>query len=213
MTGAGLAIEDDRRQGHKGSPIPDENRWGLRVTVALLILTALLAVGLFVARYWPYNDSQIDQPSELYAGFTPEGEPIPLTDRTSDGLPVVRVGHPVFYLTSFCNKGVDITTTRWMDGYGSTLPQIDGGTLEGFERGLDVRQSAQAVSITEFFLSEERCVDDVPVNVDLGVQVTDPGYYKLRTDNVYQPNFLAPQINDSTQTELFYYAAPGAEVP
>ena len=61
---------------------------------------------------------------------------------------------------------MDITTTRWMDGYGTTLPQVAAGELEGFEADLSDRLSSQAISITTFYVAERRCFDEVTTDVD-----------------------------------------------
>jgi len=169
-------------------------RRGGRLALMGLIVVFACAVLFTVNEYWPYELASISQPSAL------------ITDeRTSDGIPVYRLDERLKYTTSICNQGVNINADRFLDSYGRAL-----GTSADPR---DTRSASFLAREATFYAEGEDpfCLDDIPVSFGFPA-ATDPGFYKLRTNNSYSPNFLTSRTN-VTVTELFLLLDPGMEIP
>ena len=168
--------------------------WAAYFVMGLILLALVLVLVASFLMVRPYNLANIDQPSTLIT-----------EEFTSDGIPVVRVASPINYTTSFCNDGVDITTVRFVDSYDS---------VEATEHAFEFagRTSSFLVGFSTFYANEPGCVNNRNVKVTLPLFVAPNAYYKLRTDNSYDPNPLRTIVN-TTETELFYLAIQGSELP
>lgn len=179
---------------------PEPTR-GVKVFGAVVwcILTFIIfcVCAFTLAQVWPYNQANIEQASGIMSEV-----------KTSEGVPVIYPGQDIRYTVNLCNYGVDITADRWLDSYGPILPET-----ENVELGRDRRTNSELIRETIFFEREEiGCIDDVRVAYKLPAETQAGVYYKVRTNNRYSPNFLT-EVNNVTETDLFYYAEEGQEIP
>lgn len=165
---------------------------GPAITAALTVV--LLWLGwMYTPAFWP--EATITQPG-----------PIETDVRTSDGFPVVFFGDSLHFEIAFCNPGVDITEIAWLDSYNPLDPAEKAPTEE--------RQGAYNLFNRQFFFDEELCIGPIPTNVRTAsaIGALPDGYYKFRGHNMYSPNFLLDRVN-VTETEIFYLATEGREIP
>lgn len=180
-----------------GEHKPPRKSWMFRISMAIIGASLLFSVIFTIAQVWPYNDVSVEWISALE-----------VDEFTSDGVPVLREGEPYTYTIDYCNDGHSIRTIRWMDSYGSVdqITNIDSpeGTVS----------SSRFLSETIFPIYPEAigCFEDLQVSVPLGFQLNTSVYYVLRTVSSYRPNILHEESYE-TRSELFYYAAEGAELP
>jgi len=161
-----------------------------RVLAGVVLVLLLVTFVTQVSWFWPH--SSISQPSALFS-----------TEHTSEGIPVYRVGGEIRYTTSIQNDGVDITAVRWLDRY-SPRGEPDGIA--------DTVQSELWLRLEKFPIDQRVDLKDIPVTVEISGPIDVPGYYKLRTENMYNANALHTHTNE-TETGLFYLTDPGSPIP
>ena len=154
-------------------------------------------VSFTLAQVWPYNDASIELTSDIDSDLY-----------TSDGAPVIYPGELLEYTASLCNYGVDIYATWWLDSYGPVLPGT--GNLDIPPR---YRANSEQIRSTVFYQREGLgCLEDVEVVTPIPVETQTGIYYALRTENKYSPNPLT-EVNNVVETNIFYYAEEGQEIP
>lgn len=163
----------------------------------LLTIIVFCVVSFALAQVWPYNNASIEQSG-----------PIQTQTKTSEGVPVIFVGEPIRATVDLCNHGVDIHTDRWLDSYGPVLPET-----EDFDAPLSERSNSQLLRDSVFYQRGDiGCVDNLSITLTLPSNIQTGIYYRIRANNRYSPNPLT-QVNNVTETELFYYAEKGSEIP
>lgn len=163
-----------------------------------LLTLIIFCVGTFtLAQVWPYDDASIVQSG-----------PIQFQTETSEGVPVIFVGEAIRSTVDLCNHGVDIYTDRWLDSYGPVLPET-----EDLDAPRTERSNSQLLRDSVFYKrSDIGCIDNLSVTLTLPTNIQTRIYYRIRANNRYSPNPLT-QVNNVTETELFYYAEKGSEIP
>ena len=170
--------------------------FGAVVWVALTLII-FVVVSFTLAQIWPYNDASIELTSDIKSD-----------EYTSDGVPVIYPEEILHYTADLCNYGVDIYATWWLDSYGPVLPGT--GNLDIPQR---FRSNSEQIRSTVFYQREDLgCIHDVEVITPIPVETQTGIYYALRTENKYRPNPLT-EVNNVVETNLFYYAEPGQEIP
>jgi hypothetical protein len=178
-------------------PVSHANRWGMRVTISLLVVTGVMVGVWAILILLPYDQVRVAQPG-----------PVQSTEETSSGLPVLRTGGPIRYEADFCNQGVDLLVTRWMDIYG-TYRNDDGDVL--FEAGGAQRSAAFELPTVEFFNETPTC-GSTDVTVAIPNYVPEGFVYVFRTEVAYQANPLK-WVRYTTETEPFLLLTPDAPIP
>lgn len=149
---------------------------------------------MVVWAYWPYNDL-------VYA----EGERslIGVTERTSEGVPVVRQGQPLRWEVPFCNRGVNTYSERWMDIYGKAT---ESGFVDTTSHP-DVRTASFGVPPVVFWAKDagqSEC-GEAEVYAIIPSYVAPGSFYRFRVVSSYEPNPIRT-VNVTSETELFFYA-------
>lgn len=179
---------------------PEPSR-GLKIFGAViwvgLTLIIFISVTFTLAQVWPYNNASIELTSDIESDTY-----------TSDGVPVVYPDELLEYTADLCNYGVDIYATWWLDSYGPVLPGT--GNLDIPAR---LRSNSEQIRSTIFYQRQNLgCIQDVEVITPIPVETQTGIYYSLRTENKYQPNPLT-EVNNVVETNVFYYAEEGQEIP
>lgn len=183
------------------NPEPEEPSTGFKVFgavvwAALAFITFCVA-SFTLAQVWPYNNASIELTSDIESNV-----------ETSEGIPVIFTGGALEYTADICNFGEDIDVEFWYDSYGPTLP----GSAD-----LDLGEGDRVSSLltrTETFYKEPLigCNEDIAIFSPVPDEIQTGIYYRLRTNNVYHPNALA-SVNNVVETNVFYYAEEGVEIP
>lgn len=129
-------------------------------------------------------------------------------ERTSDGVAVIRVGENINYRIDFCNTGVDILAERWFDSFGNVSETSDISRMR--------EEFTSSTYDTQVFYpitpSGIGCFDDILISQPPSPFIAPGSYYKIRNETFFYPNFLA-EGHITNQSEIFYYADVGEELP
>lgn len=188
-------VDDDHIHPEPETPSRAKFLFGLSW---VLIAIFVFITGTFaLAQVWPYNNAFIEQSSGIMSDIS-----------TSDGIPVIYEGDKIQYTVNLCNYGVDIYADRWLDSYGPVLPET-----QNIEVGRDRRINSELIRESTFYSRDNLgCIDGVSVSLELDQSAQSGIYYKLRTNNTYSPNFMTT-VTNTTETDLFYLAEEGQEIP
>ena len=191
----GLAVT--RRSDEQ--PIEKQNKWGMRVSIALLVVSFAMVILWALAVTWPYDKFSYGEVGQVKT-----------EEFTSEGIPVIRAGEPVTWDQDYCNFEANPTTSiRWADIYGDATASgfVD---LEG-EVSIEDRVASFEVPAIEFYGYQNGC-ETTEVFAILPDYVTPGSYYKLRIETSYSANPIRRPVSEAS-THLFLYIDKDAPVP